>query len=89
MVFKRYLASWLVSITLSLGQMDYFRLARNPTRPQVVFWGLDLVTLALLVYPSRFLPRFLGVWLAIFGGWLVAGHKPSARVARRRALAPV
>ncbi|HUC52705.1 MAG TPA: DUF4386 domain-containing protein [Candidatus Cybelea sp.] len=32
-----------------------------------LFWGLCLVTLALLVYRSRFLPRFLGVWLAIDG----------------------
>jgi len=32
-----------------------------------IFWGLWLVPLALLVYRSRFLPRFLGVWLAIDG----------------------
>jgi Domain of unknown function (DUF4386) len=32
-----------------------------------LFWGLGLVPLALLVYRSRFLPRFLGVWLAIDG----------------------
>ena len=30
-----------------------------------IFWGLWLFPLALLVYRSRFLPRFLGVWLAI------------------------
>ena len=29
--------------------------------------GLWLLPLALLVYKSRFLPRFLGVWLAIDG----------------------
>jgi hypothetical protein len=28
-----------------------------------VFWGLWLLPLAMLVYRSRFLPRFLGVWL--------------------------
>src|SRR6266851_1015932 len=28
-----------------------------------IFWGLWLFPLALLVYRSRFLPRFLGVWL--------------------------
>ena len=32
-----------------------------------LFWGLGLLPLALLVYRSRFLPRFLGVWLAIDG----------------------
>jgi len=32
-----------------------------------IFWGLWLFPLALLVYRSRFLPRFLGVWLAIDG----------------------
>jgi hypothetical protein len=32
-----------------------------------MFWGLWLLPLALLVYRSRFLPRFLGVWLAITG----------------------
>jgi uncharacterized protein DUF4386 len=32
-----------------------------------ILWGIWLLPLALLVYRSRFLPRFLGVWLA-FGG---------------------
>src|SRR6195256_1657251 len=37
-----------------------------------IFWGLWLFPLALLVYRSRFLPRFLGVWLAIAGvAWLI------------------
>ena len=31
------------------------------------FWGLWLFPLAMLVYRSRFLPRFLGVWLFIDG----------------------
>jgi hypothetical protein len=30
-----------------------------------IFFGLWLLPLAPLVYRSRFLPRFLGVWLAI------------------------
>ena len=33
----------------------------------VMFWGLWLFPLAILVYRSRFLPRFLGVWLIITG----------------------
>ncbi len=32
-----------------------------------IFWGLWLFPLALLVLRSRFLPRFLGVWLIING----------------------
>src|ERR1700724_117067 len=32
-----------------------------------IFWGLWLLPLALLVYRSRFLPRFLGVWLILDG----------------------
>jgi hypothetical protein len=32
-----------------------------------IFWGLWLFPLAVLVYRSRFLPRFLGVWLALAG----------------------
>jgi hypothetical protein len=32
-----------------------------------MFWGLWLFPLAILVYRSRFLPRFLGVWLTITG----------------------
>jgi hypothetical protein len=37
-----------------------------------LFWGLWLFPLALVVYKSRFLPRFLGVWLAFAGfAWVV------------------
>ena len=37
-----------------------------------IFWGLWLLPLALLVYRSRFLPRFLAVWLALAGfAWLI------------------
>jgi len=37
-----------------------------------MFWGLWLFPLALLVYRSRFLPRLLGVWLALAGlAWVV------------------
>ncbi len=37
-----------------------------------IFWGLWLLPLALLVYRSQFLPRFLGVWLALAGfAWMI------------------
>ena len=37
-----------------------------------MFWGLWLFPLGLLVYRSRFLPRFLGVWLGLAGaGWVL------------------
>src|SRR6267154_4216360 len=37
-----------------------------------IFWGLWLFPLAALVYRSRFLPRFLGVWLALAGfAWVI------------------
>jgi hypothetical protein len=37
-----------------------------------IFWGLWLFPLARLVYKSRFLPRFLGIWLALAGfAWVI------------------
>jgi hypothetical protein len=37
-----------------------------------IFWGLWLLPLAVLIYRSRFLPRFLGVWLALAGfAWVI------------------
>src|SRR6266487_2458141 len=37
-----------------------------------LFWGLWLFPLGLLVYRSRFLSRFLGVWLALAGfAWVI------------------
>jgi hypothetical protein len=37
-----------------------------------IFWGLWLFPLALLIYRSRFLPRFLAVWLALAGfAWVI------------------
>jgi hypothetical protein len=37
-----------------------------------LFWGLWLLPLGYLVYKSRFLPRFLGVWLVFAGiAWVI------------------
>jgi hypothetical protein len=37
-----------------------------------IFWGLWLFPLGMLVYRSRFLPRFLGVWLVLAGvAWVM------------------
>jgi hypothetical protein len=37
-----------------------------------IFWGLWLFPLGLLVYKSRFLPRFLGIWLVFAGvAWVI------------------
>jgi len=37
-----------------------------------IFWGLWLFPLGVLVYRSRFLPRFLGVWLVLAGvAWVI------------------
>jgi hypothetical protein len=37
-----------------------------------IFWGLWLFPLGVLVYRSKFLPRFLGVWLGLAGfSWVI------------------
>jgi Domain of unknown function (DUF4386) len=43
--------------------MLFLRLQHHADLANEVFWGLWLIPLGLLVYRSRFLPRFLGVWL--------------------------
>jgi hypothetical protein len=47
--------------------MLFFRLHHQEVAAAEVLWGLWLFPLAILVYRSRFLPRFLGVWLMING----------------------
>ena len=47
--------------TLFLRMNDYGVLTLE------AFWGLWLLPLGILVYRSRFLPRFLGIWLIITG----------------------
>ena len=47
--------------------MLFLRLHDQEILAAEIFWGLWLFPLAILVYRSRFLPRFLGVWLMING----------------------
>ena len=47
--------------------MLFLRLHDHQNTAAEILWGVWLLPLAMLVYRSRFLPRFLGVWLAING----------------------
>jgi len=47
--------------------MLFLRLHGQEVIAAEILWGLWLFPLGLLVYKSRFLPRFLGVWLIING----------------------
>jgi Domain of unknown function (DUF4386) len=47
--------------------MLFLRLRDQQNTAAEILWGLWLLPLAILVYRSRFLPRFLGVWLVING----------------------
>jgi hypothetical protein len=47
--------------------MLFLRLHDQQNTAAEILWGLWLLPLAILVYRSRFLPRFLGVWLVING----------------------
>jgi hypothetical protein len=47
--------------------MLFLRLHRQEIVAAEILWGLWLFPLGLLVFRSRFLPRFLGVWLIING----------------------
>jgi hypothetical protein len=47
--------------------MLFLRLRDHQNTAAEILWGVWLLPLAMLVYRSRFLPRFLGVWLAIGG----------------------
>jgi hypothetical protein len=47
--------------------MLFLKLGDFQTTAAEILWGVWLLPLALLVYRSRFLPRFLGAWLALCG----------------------
>jgi hypothetical protein len=47
--------------------MLFLKLRDHQNTAAEVLWGVWLLPLAALVYRSRFLPRFLGVWLALGG----------------------
>jgi hypothetical protein len=47
--------------------MLFLKLRDYQTTAAETLWGIWLLPLAVLVYRSRFLPRFLGVWLALGG----------------------
>jgi hypothetical protein len=47
--------------------MLLLRLHDHQNTAAEILWGLWLLPLAILVYRSRFVPRFLGVWLVING----------------------
>ena len=52
--------------------MLFLRMHDQEMFAAMIFWGLWLIPLGILVYRSRFLPRFLGVWLIVNGvGYLV------------------
>ncbi len=52
--------------------MVLLRMCDNLVVGLEIFWGLWLIPLGILVYRSRFLPRFLGIWLGINGVAYVA-----------------
>ena len=52
--------------------MLFLRMHDQEMFAAMIFWGLWLIPLGILVYRSRFLPRFLGVWLIVNGlGYVV------------------
>ena len=52
--------------------MMFIHLRDHQNTAAEILWGVWLFPLAALVYKSRFLPRFLGVWLGLAGvAWVV------------------
>jgi|SRR5471030_731034 len=61
-----FLASFAPAQRAGLATM-FMHMHSSMTYASEIFWGLWLFPLAVLVYRSGFLPRFLTVWLAING----------------------
>ena len=62
--------SWLPSFAPGQQQelaLLLLKITDQATVALQAYWGLWLLPLAVLVYRSRFLPRWLGIWLAING----------------------
>ncbi len=67
MIYKgQVLTTFELAQRQDLG-MFFLKLNDYATTAFTAFWGLWLFPMAILVYKSRFLPRLLGVWLAING----------------------
>lgn len=75
--------------------MLFLRLHGHQITAAEILWGMWLFPLGMLVYKSRFLPRFLGVWLVINGvayvimsltGILVPGYQDKLFLALQPAL---
>src|SRR6202162_1888851 len=45
----------------------FIKLRDHQNTAAEILWGVWLLPLALLIYRARFLPRFLGIWLALGG----------------------
>ena len=58
--------SFDVNQRLDLGIL-FVKLNSYGTYVIEMFWGLWLLPLAILVYKSGFMPRFIGIWLIING----------------------
>jgi len=52
--------------------MFFLHLHNQVINAAQIFWGLWLLPLALLIYRSRFLPRFIAAWLIVNGAAYVA-----------------
>jgi hypothetical protein len=71
MIFKgEILKTFELNQRQDLGML-FLRISDYGVLTLEMFWGLWLFPLAILVYRSRFLPRFLGVWLIITGFFYV------------------
>lgn len=63
MLFKGDLAKALEPVQREVLGMVFLKINTYVTLVLEFFWGLWLLPLAALTYRSRFLPRFLGIWL--------------------------